>query len=71
VLPYLRKVDINPAVFYARKRIDIGLQLQFETYHGRGKEEHHGYSGPVQVAPNSFRSPAAEEELIQAAARLG
>lgn len=45
--------------------------LQFETYHGRGEREHHGYSGPINISSGSFRAKRAEDDFIDAASQLG
>ncbi|KAJ9646228.1 hypothetical protein H2204_000891 [Knufia peltigerae] len=44
---------------------------KFETYHGRGEREHHGYDGPINVSSGTFRAKRAENEFIDAAAKLG
>ncbi|KAK4499092.1 hypothetical protein PRZ48_009604 [Zasmidium cellare] len=43
----------------------------FETYHGRGEREHHGYSGPINISSGTFRAKRAEDDFIDAAAQLG
>lgn len=45
--------------------------MYFETYHGKGDREHHGDSGPVNVSSGTFRARHAEDEFIDAAAKLG
>ncbi|RYP76410.1 hypothetical protein DL771_001849 [Monosporascus sp. 5C6A] len=44
---------------------------KFETYHGLGKEEHHGYDGPIQVSDGPFRSVEAENDFITAMREVG
>ncbi|KAI1132601.1 alcohol oxidase-like protein [Nemania abortiva] len=44
---------------------------KFETYHGYGKKEHHGYDGPVQVSGGTFRSKEAEDSFISAMKDVG
>ncbi|KAF7195079.1 Alcohol oxidase [Pseudocercospora fuligena] len=44
---------------------------KFETYHGRGEREHHGYEGPVNISSGTFRAKRAEDDFIEAAAKLG
>ncbi|KAF2161913.1 GMC oxidoreductase [Zasmidium cellare ATCC 36951] len=44
---------------------------KFETYHGRGEREHHGYSGPINISSGTFRAKRAEDDFIDAAAQLG
>ncbi|RYP51229.1 hypothetical protein DL768_003388 [Monosporascus sp. mg162] len=44
---------------------------KFETYHGLGKEEHHGYDGPIQVSGGPFRSVEAENDFITAMKEVG
>ncbi|RYP72124.1 hypothetical protein DL770_008017 [Monosporascus sp. CRB-9-2] len=44
---------------------------KFETYHGLGREEHHGYDGPIQVSGGPFRSVEAENGSITAMREVG
>ncbi|RYP81724.1 hypothetical protein DL769_001874 [Monosporascus sp. CRB-8-3] len=44
---------------------------KFETYHGLGKKEHHGYDGPIQVSGGPFRSVEAENDFITAMREVG
>ncbi|KAI8944501.1 alcohol oxidase-like protein [Xylaria longipes] len=44
---------------------------KLETYHGLGKEEHHGNHGPVQVSSGPFRSTEAENSFISAMEEIG
>ncbi|KIV79922.1 hypothetical protein PV11_07461 [Exophiala sideris] len=44
---------------------------KFETYHGQGEKEHHGQDGPIHVSSGTFRAKAAENDFIEAAAKMG
>ncbi|RYP13406.1 hypothetical protein DL767_010764 [Monosporascus sp. MG133] len=44
---------------------------KFETYHGPGKKEHHGYNGPIQVSGGPFRSLEAENDFIASMKQVG
>ncbi|RFU26016.1 hypothetical protein B7463_g10327, partial [Scytalidium lignicola] len=44
---------------------------KFETYHGRGEREHHGYNGPINISSGTFRATRAENDFIEAAAKVG
>ncbi|OTA92428.1 putative alcohol oxidase [Hypoxylon sp. CO27-5] len=44
---------------------------KLETYHGPGKPEHHGYSGPIQVSDGTFRSKRVEDEWLRVAEQFG
>ena len=44
---------------------------KFETYHGFGEKEHHGYDGPVNVSGGTHRARGAENAFIDAADKLG
>ncbi|KAK0323407.1 hypothetical protein LTR82_005767 [Friedmanniomyces endolithicus] len=44
---------------------------KFETYHGQGEKEHHGYDGPVNVSGGTHRCKHAEDDFIQAADKMG
>ncbi|KAI0465845.1 alcohol oxidase-like protein [Xylaria cf. heliscus] len=44
---------------------------KLETYHGPGKEEHHGNCGPIQVSGGPFRSLDAESNFISAMKEIG
>ncbi|GIZ49032.1 hypothetical protein CKM354_001207200 [Cercospora kikuchii] len=44
---------------------------KFETYHGRGEREHHGYDGPINISKGTFTAKRAENDFIEAAAKLG
>lgn len=47
------------------------MSLRLETYHGRGKKEHHGDSGPVNVSKGTYTAKRAEDTFMEAAAQLG
>lgn len=44
---------------------------KFENYHGRGEKAHHGYSGPIHISSGTYRGSRAENDFIQAAAKMG
>jgi alcohol oxidase len=44
---------------------------KFETYHGHGERQHHGYEGPINISSGTFRAKRAEDDFINAAAKLG
>ncbi|KAH8819878.1 alcohol oxidase-like protein [Xylogone sp. PMI_703] len=44
---------------------------KFETYHGRGNKEHHGYKGPINISKGTWRATRAENDFINAAAKVG
>ncbi|KAI1390620.1 putative alcohol oxidase [Hypoxylon trugodes] len=44
---------------------------KFETYHGPGPRDRHGYDGPIQVSGTSFRAPKLENDFINALGELG
>ncbi|KAK7994307.1 GMC oxidoreductase-domain-containing protein [Apiospora marii] len=44
---------------------------KWETYHGLGNPDDHGYDGPVQVSSGTYRSEVAEDDFIQAMKQLG
>ena len=44
---------------------------KFETYHGKGEREHHGYDGPINISKGTFTAKRAENDFINAAAKLG
>ncbi|KAI1123186.1 alcohol oxidase-like protein [Nemania abortiva] len=44
---------------------------KFETYHGPGKAEHHGFNGPVHVSSGNFRSKEAEDSFLEAMNQVG
>lgn len=44
---------------------------KFETYHGPGEREHHGYEGPINISSGTFRAKRAEGDFINAAAKMG
>ncbi|CZR62706.1 related to alcohol oxidase [Phialocephala subalpina] len=44
---------------------------KFETYHGKGEREHHGYDGPINISSGTFRAKRAENDFIEAAAKIG
>lgn len=42
-----------------------------ETYHGKGKSEHHGYDGPIHISDGGFRGTNSMNDFITAAAKVG
>ena len=42
-----------------------------ETYHGKGKKEHHGDSGPTTVSKGTYTAHRAEDSFLDAAAEIG
>lgn len=42
-----------------------------ETYHGKGKSEHHGYDGPIHISDGGFRGTNSMNDFISAAAKVG
>ncbi|ORY72042.1 GMC oxidoreductase [Pseudomassariella vexata] len=44
---------------------------KIETYHGPGKRETHGFSGPVQVSHGTWCTPRVEDDWLQAARIVG
>ncbi|VUC25772.1 unnamed protein product [Clonostachys rosea] len=44
---------------------------KFETYHGPGSEDVHGYSGPVNVSRGGFNVVKLEDDFIGSAQKLG
>ncbi|KAL2045883.1 hypothetical protein ABVK25_011986 [Lepraria finkii] len=44
---------------------------RIETYHGRGKKDVHGSSGPVQVSRGGYFNAKTEDDFVQACERLG
>ena len=44
---------------------------QLETYHGKGEKEHHGDHGPINISGGTFRAQRAEDDFIEAAAKVG
>ncbi|KAK5102715.1 hypothetical protein LTS08_003515 [Lithohypha guttulata] len=44
---------------------------KFETYHGAGGKEHHGYDGPVNISRGTFIAHRAENSFIDAAKEVG
>ncbi|KAF2025401.1 alcohol oxidase-like protein [Setomelanomma holmii] len=44
---------------------------KLETYHGKGKKEHHGYDGPINISDGGFRAKIAEDDFMKAAADYG
>ncbi|KAK7965976.1 uncharacterized protein PG986_000253 [Apiospora aurea] len=44
---------------------------KWETYHGLGNPDDHGYDGPVQVSSGTYRAEVAEDDFIQAMKQLG
>jgi len=44
---------------------------QFETYHGPGKKENHGYSGPINVSRGTYLASISEGDWITAAEKVG
>ncbi|KAI0378206.1 putative alcohol oxidase [Hypomontagnella monticulosa] len=44
---------------------------KFETYHGPGPKDRHGYDGPIEVSGSRFRSSRLESDFINALGKLG
>lgn len=44
---------------------------KFETYHGKGNPELHGFDGPIHVSDGTFRNTKVEDDVLQAAAAVG
>lgn len=44
---------------------------EFETYHGKGNPELHGFDGPIHVSDGTFRNTKVEDDVLQAAAAVG
>ncbi|KAI2464166.1 putative alcohol oxidase [Annulohypoxylon bovei var. microspora] len=44
---------------------------KFETYHGPGPRDRHGYDGPMEISGTRFRSPKLENDFINALGDLG
>jgi len=44
---------------------------KFETYHGKGEAVHHGFDGPINISKGTFTAKRAENDFIDAAAKLG
>ncbi|KAK8017473.1 hypothetical protein PG993_013799 [Apiospora rasikravindrae] len=44
---------------------------KWETYHGLGNPDDHGYDGPVQVSSGTYRAEVAEDDFIQAMKQMG
>ncbi|KAK7987248.1 hypothetical protein PG988_002236 [Apiospora saccharicola] len=44
---------------------------RWETYHGLGNPDDHGYDGPVQVSSGTYRAEVAEDDFIQAMKQMG
>ncbi|CAI4212068.1 unnamed protein product [Parascedosporium putredinis] len=44
---------------------------KFENYHGPGKSEDHGRSGPINVSRGTYRAQVSEDDFIQAANQVG
>lgn len=40
--------------------------LKFESYHGPGPKDRHGYDGPIYVGPGQHRSHKLESQFIEA-----
>lgn len=47
------------------------ITSQFETYHGQGEKEHHGFDGPIHVSGGTYRAKDVEDQFIEAASYLG
>lgn len=45
--------------------------LQFETYHGKGDPETHGYDGPMHISAGTHRLQTSEDDFIEAAKKNG
>jgi alcohol oxidase len=68
LLPFLKNVRNGCSIV----RIDLSLTLtQIETYHGQGDPSVHGYDGPVHTSDGNFRCTKSENDLINAAAKMG
>ena len=68
MLPFLKKVCllslhdiISPSL----------ITSQFETYHGKGDKDRHGFDGPVNVSKGTHTCSRAEDAFVEAAAKLG
>ncbi|KAF4556338.1 GMC oxidoreductase-like protein 15 [Elsinoe fawcettii] len=46
-------------------------KLFFETYHGKGDKASHGSNGPIHISSGTFRAKRAENDFIEAAAKMG
>lgn len=46
-------------------------RMKMETYHGKGKKEHHGDSGPTGVSKGTHTAHRAEDSFLEAAAKIG
>ena len=44
---------------------------QFETYHGKGDAEVHGYDGPIHISAGTHRLHTSEDDFINAAKKAG
>ncbi|KAK5120765.1 hypothetical protein LTR85_005831 [Meristemomyces frigidus] len=44
---------------------------KFETYHGQGEREHHGFSGPINISKGTHTCTRAENDFIDVANQLG
>ncbi|PNS20058.1 Cellobiose dehydrogenase [Sphaceloma murrayae] len=44
---------------------------KFETYHGNGDKDAHGLDGPINISSGTFRALRAENDFIEAAAKMG
>ncbi|KAI8722726.1 GMC-OxRdtase-N domain-containing protein [Fusarium sp. LHS14.1] len=44
---------------------------KFETYHGKGNPELHGFDGPIHVSDGTFRNTKVEDDVLKAAAAVG
>lgn len=44
---------------------------KFETYHGPGKPELHGFDGPIQISNASYGPTQLQDQFIEVAAKLG
>ncbi|KAK4621237.1 Alcohol oxidase [Fulvia fulva] len=44
---------------------------KFETYHGKGDKDRHGFDGPVNVSKGTHTCTRAENAFVEAAAKLG
>lgn len=45
--------------------------LKFESYHGPGLKDRHGYDGPLYVGPGQYRSRKLENQFIEAVQQFG
>ncbi|KAI0182596.1 putative glucose dehydrogenase [Xylaria flabelliformis] len=49
----------------------LRLMKKVETYHGPGREEQHGFDGPIQISSGTYSSPRLTEAFVAASAQMG